>query len=164
MRIRMGNVLFILLIIRILVCQCIPFQCCFYSYLHMFIHHSRCLKEKKFLFNFFLMLPISVLPLCLFRKQGYVLVKDANIPQSQDLPQKTTPKPPEGWGDKNDDTLRNVKTLTRSESMKPSDQQAQPHSSDDPLRHKLANDGERKDENRRHEKENEDEKRAEPTY
>ncbi|VDM43183.1 unnamed protein product [Toxocara canis] len=111
-----------------------------------------------------LMLPISVLPLCLFRKQGYVLVKDANIPQSQDLPQKTTPKPPEGWGDKNDDTLRNVKTLTRSESMKPSDQQAQPHSSDDPLRHKLANDGERKDENRRHEKENEDEKRAEPTY
>lgn len=30
-----------------------------------------------------------------------------------------TPQPPEGWGDKNDDTLRDVKTLTRSESIEP---------------------------------------------
>lgn len=30
-----------------------------------------------------------------------------------------TPKPPGGWGDKNDDTLKNVKTLTRSESIQP---------------------------------------------
>uniref|UniRef100_A0A0M3IF28 Uncharacterized protein n=1 Tax=Ascaris lumbricoides TaxID=6252 RepID=A0A0M3IF28_ASCLU len=66
-----------------------------------------------------LLLPISLLQLCFFKRQGYVLVKDANIPQSKDLPQNVTPQPPEGWGDKNDDTLRDVKTLTRSESIEP---------------------------------------------
>ncbi|VDK59858.1 unnamed protein product [Anisakis simplex] len=74
----------------------------------------------------------SLLSSCLCKRQGYVLVKDANIEPVQDLPQKSTPKPPEGWGDRNDDTLKNVKTLTRSESTTP---RLQRNSSGNPAEH-----------------------------
>uniref|UniRef100_A0A915B5X5 Uncharacterized protein n=1 Tax=Parascaris univalens TaxID=6257 RepID=A0A915B5X5_PARUN len=77
------------------------------------------LSDNLLAFVFSLLLPVSLLSLCFFKRQRYVLVKDANIPQSQDLPQNVTPEPAEGWGDKNDDTLRDVKTLTRSESFEP---------------------------------------------
>uniref|UniRef100_A0A915PCG4 Uncharacterized protein n=1 Tax=Setaria digitata TaxID=48799 RepID=A0A915PCG4_9BILA len=55
---------------------------------------------------------------CVIRKKdNYTLVKDANIPHVGNAPQRPTKKPDQGWGDRNDDTLRNVATLTHSESV-----------------------------------------------
>ncbi|VDN18303.1 unnamed protein product [Gongylonema pulchrum] len=83
---------------------------------------------------FFIMAVIIVLSGCVARrKDNYVLVKDANVPEINDPPQRYLPlsltlvvigkygvtkKPVQGWGLRTDDTLKNVATLPNSESAK----------------------------------------------
>uniref|UniRef100_A0A1I7W0Z3 Retrovirus-related Pol polyprotein from transposon TNT 1-94 n=1 Tax=Loa loa TaxID=7209 RepID=A0A1I7W0Z3_LOALO len=61
---------------------------------------------------------VMILSGCVMRKKNnYTLVKDANIPNVDNAPQRPTKKPAEGWGDRNDNTLKNVATLTHSNSV-----------------------------------------------
>ncbi|CAG9538131.1 unnamed protein product [Cercopithifilaria johnstoni] len=60
---------------------------------------------------------VMILSGCVTRKKSnYTLVKDADIPNIGNVPQRSTKKPAQGWGDHNDDTLKNVATLPHSKS------------------------------------------------
>ncbi|KAM3725506.1 putative small intestine urate exporter [Dirofilaria immitis] len=62
---------------------------------------------------------VIILSGCVMRKKdnNYTLVKHANIPDIGNASQRRTRKPIEGWSGHDDYTLRNVATLTHSESV-----------------------------------------------